>query len=90
MSVFRVIASLGFAVMISTAAYSAQFVGQQIAYLHQKLSPPSHELSLLTDWPNTDTSLPKLEDQLGGRAQKTSPVTLSEIPSEEALLHPSR
>ncbi|WP_256663356.1 hypothetical protein [Pseudomonas sp. SJZ131] len=37
MSAFKKIASVGLAVIISTAAYSAHFVGEQIAYLHQKL-----------------------------------------------------
>jgi hypothetical protein len=48
------IASLGLVGAISTAAYSALLVGEQIAYLHQKLSPTAEVSYLATEWPKTE------------------------------------
>lgn len=90
MSAFRMIASLGLAVIISTAAYSAQFVGEQIAYLHQKLSTTEEAPGRATDWPTTDAALPKLEDQLVGHLQTISPATRPELSTEPTVLRLSR
>lgn len=90
MSAFRMIASLVLAIIISTATNSAHFVGEQIAYLHRKLSPPAGAPNLATDWPATEPALPKLEDQLAGQGRTTSPAALSDFSTEPALLHPSQ
>ncbi|WNF58538.1 hypothetical protein [Pseudomonas sp. SG20052] len=90
MSAYRAIAMLGVAVVISTAAYSAHFVGEQIEYLHQKLSPSTKDLTLATEWPNTEMALPKLEGHFSGRLQTTSQLTLTDFSTEEAMIHLSR
>lgn len=90
MSAFRKIASLGLAVIISTAAYSAHFVGEQIAYLHQKLSLPAKDRYRATDWPTTEVALPKLEDQLVGHLQRISPATRPDFSIEPTVLRLSR
>ena len=90
MSTYRAVAMLGVTVVISTAAYSAYFVGEQIEYLHQKLSPPAEDLSFTTEWPNTEMALPKLEDHFSGRLQTKSQLTLTDFSTEEAVMHPSR
>lgn len=90
MSALRGIVILGLAAFISTAAYSAHFVGEQIAFLHQKLSRPASDTILVPDWPNSGTALPKLEDQLAGRLQPTSPVTLTDVATETVMSHSSR
>lgn len=90
MSVFRMIAGLGLAGFISTAAYSAHFVGEQIAYLHQKLSHTAEASNLAADWPATEATLPKLEDQLAGHLRTTYAATLSDFSPEPTVLLPSR
>ncbi|WP_150770767.1 hypothetical protein [Pseudomonas fluorescens] len=60
MSRRKVGALFALAVIGSAAAYSAHFVGEQIAYLHDKLSPPTEQLKLSSDWPGTAASLPAL------------------------------
>ncbi|KAE9648795.1 hypothetical protein EJA70_00620 [Pseudomonas sp. PB103] len=83
MSAFRTIAILGVAVVISTAAYSAHFVGQQIEYLHYKLSAPTENQSFATQWPLVEAALPELEDQLPSSLQKATPVSLNNLGSEK-------
>lgn len=90
MSAFRKIASLGLAVIISTAAYSAHFVGEQIAYLNRKLSPTAEDHNRATDWPITEAALPKLEDQLVGHLQTISPATRPDFSIEPTVLRLSR
>lgn len=90
MSAFRMIASLGLAVFISTAAYSAHFVGEQIAYLHQKLSPTAEDPNRATDWLITEAALPKLEDQLAGYLRTASPPIQFGLPTEPTERPPSR
>lgn len=46
----------------SAVAYSANFVGEQIAFLHEKLSPPAIQLKLAPDWPGAEPNLPTLND----------------------------
>jgi hypothetical protein len=60
---------LRFAVFGSVAAYSANFVVEQIEYLHSKLSPPAVELTLAPNWPGAVPSLPQLEDLPEGTFQ---------------------
>lgn len=50
------------AVIGSAVAYSAHFVGEQIAYVHDRLSPPAIQLKLSPDWPGTEPSLPAISD----------------------------
>ncbi len=90
MSAFRMIASLGLVGAISTAAYSAHIVGEQIAYLHQKLSLTAEVSNLATEWPTTEPALPKLEDQLAGPLRTTFSTTLSDFSTEPTVLHRSR
>lgn len=90
MSAQKAVAMLRVAVVISTAACCAYFIGRQIDYLHQKLSPPAEDLSFTTDWPNTEMALPKLEDHFSGRLQTKSQLTLTDFSTEEAVMHPSR
>ena len=90
MSALKVIAIIGVAVVTSTAAYSAHFVGEQIEYLHQKLSPPEEATNLATDWPTTEAALPKRKDQLVGHLQTISPATRPDFSTEPTVLHPSR
>lgn len=90
MSAFKAFAMIGVAVVISTAVYSAHFVGEQIEYLHQKLSPSTRDLNLETAWPLTKASLPKLEDQLSDSLQKNSPLTLTNPSTDKAVIHLSR
>ncbi|MNF12481.1 hypothetical protein D3C80_2139840 [compost metagenome] len=42
---------LSFTVVGSAVVYSAHFVGEQIDYLREKLSPPAVELKLAPNWP---------------------------------------
>lgn len=90
MSDFRMIASLGLVGAISTAAYSAHLVGEQIAYLHQKLSPTAEASNLSTKWPTGEPALPKLEDQLEGPSRTTLTTKLSDYSIESTVPHSSR
>lgn len=90
MSTYRAVAMLGVTVVISTAAYSAYFVGEQIEYLHQKLYPSTIDLNLATEWPSTEMALPKLEGHFSGRLQTKSQLTLTDFSTEEAVIHLSR
>jgi len=83
MSAFRTIAILGVAVVISTAAYSAHFVGQQIEYLHRKLSPSTLDQNFATEWPVAEAALHKLEDQLPSSLQKATPISLTNLAAEK-------
>ncbi|MCX2901109.1 hypothetical protein [Pseudomonas mandelii] len=90
MSAYKAVAVLRVAVVISTAAYSAYFVGEQIEYLHQKISPATTDLDLSTEWPNTEMALPKLEDHFSGRLQTTSQLTLIDFSTEKEVILLSR
>lgn len=52
----------GLAVIGSAVAYSAHLVGEQVAYLHDKLAPPAIRVEHTPAWPATAPSLPALGD----------------------------
>lgn len=62
MSGRKVGALFALVVIGSAIAYSAHFVGEQIAYLHDMLSPPAIQLKLAPDWPGAESNLPTLND----------------------------
>jgi hypothetical protein len=87
---FGMLSLLGLTVIVSTVAFSAHFVGEQIEYLHQKVSPSSRDLNISAEWPIAETALPKLEDQLSDRMQTASPAALTVFSIEKAVITPSR
>jgi hypothetical protein len=62
MSGRKMVGFFGLAVIGTAAAYSAHFVGEQIEYLYDRLSPPAITPKLAPDWPGTAPSLPRLDD----------------------------
>lgn len=86
----RMLSIIGITVIVSTVAFSAHFVGEQIEYRHQKVSPSSRDLHITAEWPITETALPKLEDQLSVRMQTASPAALADFSIEKAKISPSR
>lgn len=88
MSALRTTAILGVAVVISTAAYSAHFVSQQIEYLHQKISASKENQNFANKWPLAEAVLHRLEDQLPSSLQKATPVSLTNLASEKTVRHP--
>ncbi|WP_126362879.1 hypothetical protein [Pseudomonas fluorescens] len=90
MSAFKVSAILGVAVVISTAAYSAHFVGQQIEYLQQKLSPSTRDQNSANEGPLKEAALPSLQEQLSNTLQTTSPLSLTVFSFEKAANQSSR
>ena len=87
---FRMLSILGLTVIVSTVAFSAHFVGEQIEYLHQKVSSSSRDPNLPAEWPVTETALPKLEDQLPDRVHFNSTTTVTDFSIEKAVITPSQ
>lgn len=58
----KISALFALAVIGSASAYCAHFIGGQIAYLHEKLSPPVVQLKLTPNWPGSTPSLPAFGD----------------------------